>query len=79
VRTKKWWLHVVADELHTYLFASHTRARSAPEEAGVLGDFSGVTWCTTGSRCTSLHDRATPAICLAHMLRDLASVGARWN
>lgn len=42
MRTKKWWLHIVADELHTYLFASHTRARSAPEEAGVLGDFSGV-------------------------------------
>ena len=42
VRTKKWWLHVVADELHTYLLASHTHARSAPDEAGVLGDFSGV-------------------------------------
>ena len=36
VRTDKWWFHVVSNELYTYLFASPTRAKSAPDEAGVL-------------------------------------------
>ena len=78
VCTKQWWLHVAADELHTFLFASPTRAKSAPDEAGVLGDFSGV---MVHDRLAMYfaYDKATHAVCGAHLLRDLASVGVRWN
>jgi transposase len=78
VRTNKWWLHVVADELYTYLFASPTRAKSAPDEAGVLGDFTGVMVHDRLAMYFS-YDKATHAICHAHVVRDLASVGVRWN
>jgi hypothetical protein len=37
-----WWLHVVADELFTYLFADKTRGKAAPDAAGVLPGFTGV-------------------------------------
>lgn len=75
VRTVRWYFHVAATELYTYLFASSTRARSAPDQAGVLGLFRGV----------MVHDRlpmyfsyanASHGICAAHLLRDLASVSA---
>jgi hypothetical protein len=74
VGTNKMWFHVAANELCTFLVASMTRAKSAPDEAGVLGEFSG----------TMVHDRlsmyfkyekATHAICHAHVQRDLAAVG----
>ncbi len=74
VGTKKMWFHVAANELYTFLTASMTRAKSAPDEAGVLPEFSGV----------MVHDRlsmyfrypkATHAICHAHVQRDLAAVG----
>jgi transposase len=64
---------VASSELYTSLFASPTRAKSAPEEAGVLGSCAGV----------MMHDRlamyfkyeqSTHAICGAHLIRDLASV-----
>jgi transposase len=78
VRTDKWWFHVVSNELYTYLFASPTRGKAAPDEAGVLGVFGGV----------MVHDRlamyfkyqkATHAICGSHLLRDLAAVGVGWD
>lgn len=78
VRTEKWWFHVVSNDLYTYLFASSTRAKSAPDEAGVLPGFSGV----------MVHDRlamyfkyedATHAICLAHIVRELKAVGVGWS
>ena len=71
-----WWLHVVADELFTYLFADKTRGKAAPDAAGVLPGFTGV----------MVHDRlsmyfrysdATHAVCGAHLIRDLASVAHR--
>jgi transposase len=77
VGTRTWWLHVAATRLYTYLFASHTRGKDAPDRAGVLGDFSGV----------MVHDRlamyfnydgASHAVCAAHLLRDLESVG-KWK
>jgi transposase len=77
VGTRTWWLHVAATRLYTYLFASHTRGKDAPDRAGVLGEFSGV----------MVHDRlamyfnydgATHAVCAAHLLRDLESVG-KWK
>ena len=77
VGTKTWWLHVAATKLYTYLVASRTRGKDAPDRAGVLGRFSGV----------MVHDRlvmyfayegATHAVCAAHLLRDLESVG-KWQ
>jgi len=78
VRTDKWWFHVASNELYTYLFASPTRGKSAPDEAGVLPSFTGV----------MIHDRlamyfkydnATHAICLAHVLRELEPIGIGWD
>jgi len=73
VRQARWWLHTVATERHSFLFASSTRGKAAPDEAGVLAGFTG----------TMVHDRlslyfsytqATHALCGAHLLRDLAAV-----
>ena len=77
VGTKTWYFHVATSKLYTYLFASTTRAKSAPDEAGVLGSFRGV----------MVHDRlkmyfhsdyqkAKHAICLAHITRELEGVAA---
>lgn len=78
VRTDTWWFHVVATELYTYLVASSTRGKAAPDEAGVLSDFSGV---MVHDRLAMYfkYDKAAHAVCAAHLLRDLASVGARWD
>ena len=65
VRQARWWLHTVATEHHSFLFASPTRGKAAPDEAGVLAGFTG----------TMVHDRlslyfsytqATHALCGAH-------------
>ncbi|MGH8995334.1 MAG: IS66 family transposase [Acidimicrobiales bacterium] len=78
VRTKKWWFHTVTSERYTYLFASPTRGKAAPDEAGVLGQFGGV----------MMHDRlamyfnyekADHAICGAHVLRELAAIAVRFD
>ena len=78
VRTDAVWFHVCATDLYTFLYASDTRGKAAPDEAGVLGRFTG----------TMVHDRlrmyfnytnATHAVCLAHVLRDLEAAGVRWN
>ncbi|MGH8295914.1 MAG: IS66 family transposase [Steroidobacteraceae bacterium] len=78
VRTDTVWFHVCATDLYTFLYASKTRGKAAPDQAGVLGRFAG----------TMVHDRlqmyfnytkATHAICLAHVLRDLEAGGVRWN
>ena len=76
VRTEKVWFHVCATELYTLLCASETRGKEAPDEAGVLGRFTGV----------MMHDRlamyfkyrdAAHAVCGAHLLRDLAAAAER--
>jgi len=76
VGTATWWLHVVSNADATYLFADRTRGKDAPDAAGVLASFSG----------TMVHDRlsmyfgyekATHAICGAHLVRNLASVAHR--
>jgi len=78
VRTGTWWFHVASTDLYTLLFASATRGKAAPDQAGVLGRFAGV----------MVHDRlamyfrykaATHLICGAHLPRDLAAAGGRWN
>ncbi len=78
VRTETVWFHVAATELYTFGFASDTRAKAAPDQAGVLGRFQN----------TMVHDRlqmyfnytnAAHAICLAHIWRDLEAAGVRWN
>ncbi|MHB8318882.1 MAG: IS66 family transposase [Acidimicrobiales bacterium] len=78
VRTDKWWFHVVSNDLYTYLFASPTRAKSAPDEAGVLPEFAGV---MVHDRLAMYfnYDKATHAICLAHILRELEPIGIRWD
>jgi transposase len=78
VRTDTWWFHVASNELYTFLFASPTRGKSAPDEAGVLGEFSGV---MVHDRLAMYfkYDKATHAICLAHVLRELEAIGVRWD
>jgi transposase len=78
VRTDKWWFHVVSNELFTYLFASPTRGKAAPDEAGVLNVFGGV---MVHDRLAMYfkYDQATHAVCGSHLLRDLAAVGVGWD
>jgi transposase len=78
VRTDKWWFHVVSNELYTYLFASPTRGKAAPDEAGVLGAFGGV---MVHDRLAMYfkYDQANHAVCGSHLLRDLAAVGVGWD
>jgi len=74
VGTDKLWFHVATNQLYTYLVASMTRGRSAPDEAGVLPDFRG-TMVHDRLAMYFAYDQATHAICLAHITRELAAVG----
>ena len=78
VRREKWWFHVVSDVLYTYLFASATRGKAAPDEAGVLPEYRGV---MVHDRLAMYfkYDQADHAICGSHLLRDLATVGVGWS
>jgi len=67
VRTDTWWFHVVANEAYTYLVASPTRGRAAPDEAGVLTDFAGL----------MVHDLKGPETCLSGLTRHDATGQAR--
>jgi transposase len=69
----KWWFHVAASALLTFLGVHRHRGVKATDEFGILPRFAG----------TLVHDRWAPywrytkarhAICNAHILRDLASV-----
>ncbi|MGH3861110.1 IS66 family transposase [Actinokineospora sp.] len=69
----KWWIHVAATVLLTYLAVHRHRGREAINEIGILPRFRG----------TLVHDRlasywgytnARHAVCNAHLLRDLAAV-----
>jgi transposase len=73
VRTDRWWFHVASTELYTYLFASSTRGKDAPDEAGVLPSFDGVMVHDRAAMYFK-YDDAAHAICLAHIVRNLASV-----
>lgn len=42
VGSEKAWFHVATNELYTYLVASMARGKSAPDDAGVLPEFTGV-------------------------------------
>lgn len=68
------WYHVASTELLTLLHADETRGIEGVERVGLFPDFAGV----------AVHDRlgwyfrydkATHAVCGAHLLRNLASVG----
>lgn len=70
----KWWFHVAATALLTFLGVHRHRGVAATDAFGILPRVRG----------TLVHDRwapywryrqATHAICNAHILRDLASVG----
>ena len=78
VGTEKAWFHVATNELYTFLSASMTRGKSAPDEAGVLPEFTGV---MVHDRLAMYfnYDKATHVICLAHIVRELKSVGIGWD
>ena len=78
VGTDRLWFHVATNELYTFLVASLTRGRSAPDEAGVLPDFRG-TMVHDRLAMYFAYDQATHAICLAHITRELAAVGIGWD
>jgi transposase len=65
VGTDKMWFHVAANQLYTFLVASMTRGKSAPDEAGVLGEFSGTMMHDRLSMYFK-YDKATHVICHAH-------------
>lgn len=78
VGTSSWWFHVASTNRLTLLHADRTRGKAGVEATGVLPGFAG----------TAVHDRlglyfdytnATHAVCNAHLLRNLASVGVVWN
>ena len=56
-----------ANEAYTYLFASPTRGKAAPDEAGVLTDFAGL----------MVHDLKGPETCLSGLTRHDATGQAR--
>jgi transposase len=78
VGTEKAWFHVATNELYTYLVASMTRGKSAPDKAGVLPEFEGV---MVHDRLAMYfnYDKATHVICLAHIVRELKAVGIGWD
>jgi len=78
VGNQKLWFHVAVNELHTFLVASMTRGNSAPDDAELLGEFCGV---MVHDRMVMYfkYDKATHAICHAHILRGLTAVGIGWD
>lgn len=64
VGTKTIWFHVVANDEGTYLFASPTRGRAAPNTAEVLPHFTGVMVHDRLSMYFA-YDKATHALCCA--------------
>ena len=78
VGTEKAWFHVATNELYTYLVASMTRGKAAPDEPGVLPEFNGV---MVHDRLAMYfnYDKATHVICLAHIVRELKSVATGWD
>ena len=65
VRRARWWLHTVATDRHSFLTASRTRGKAAPDAAGVLPEFTGTMVHDRLSLYFS-YDRATHALCGAH-------------
>jgi transposase len=74
VGKKKAYIHVVCSELYTFLHADETRGKDGTERTGLFPDYTG----------TAVHDRlvqyfgytnATHAVCAAHLIRELVSVG----
>jgi transposase len=78
VGPKKMWFHVAANELNTFLMSAMTRAKSAPDAAGVLGEFTGVMMHDRLAMYFK-YDKATHAICHAHIVRELAGIGVGWD
>lgn len=74
VGKKRVYIHVACSELYTFLHADETRGKAGVERTGLFPDYTGV----------AVHDRlvqyfgytnATHAVCAAHLVRDLVSVG----
>lgn len=73
----KWWFHVAATRWFTHLAVHRRRGHEATDHIGILARLTG----------TLVHDRWAPywhydkashALCGAHLLRDLAAVAENW-
>lgn len=73
VRKEKAWFHVCSNELYTLLHADSTRGKDGTERTGIFPDFTGI---AVHDRLIQYfgYDKATHAVCCAHLVRDLASV-----
>jgi hypothetical protein len=69
----KWWFHVACTALYTFLGIHPRRGVAATDDFGILARVRGVLvhdrWAPYWR-----YDKATHAICNAHILRDLAGV-----
>lgn len=73
VRRDRAWIHVACNELYTLLHADMTRGIAGTEATGLFPDFTGVAVHDRLAQYFS-YDKATHAVCCAHLIRDLASV-----
>lgn len=71
------WLHVACTEALTLLAVHDKRGKDATDDMGVLADFAGVA-VHDGWRPYWTYTHIDHALCVAHLLRDLASVGV-WH
>ncbi len=69
------YFHVASNELYTLLHADVTRGKEGTERTGLFPDFTGI---AVHDRLAQYfgYDKASHAICCAHLVRDLASVAA---
>lgn len=70
---KSVWYHVASTDLLTLLHADETRGVDGVERVGLFPDFSGVAVHDRLSQYFR-YEKATHAICGAHLIRNLASV-----
>lgn len=77
VNGARYWLHVACTDALTLLAVHQKRGTKAIDDIGVLGAFHGVA-VHDGARAYWTYTGCEHALCLAHLLRDLVSVGA-WH
>lgn len=76
VKKTRMFFHVACNELYTLICADETRGIAGTERLGLFPDFTGI---AVHDRLAQYfrYDKATHAICCAHLVRDLASVAHR--
>ncbi len=73
IGVKRSYFHVICNDLFTLLHADVTRGKAGTERAGLFPDYSGIVVHDRLAQYFS-YDKATHAICCAHLIRNLASV-----